>query len=243
VEPDPAHPAPAAWVACNHFRERLRGQLEATIPGIDHLGIEVPSNAQSTSCLTDTTQGADLKLTVVSSSFDGVRMLQRQRLVHVALQSELASGAIHSLPDLQTLTPEQWTTKRSAAHLKWVDERLRAAIPNVEHLDIVDSTDGHAAVGFEDGSKRALDPNGVELQLTVVSAFFDGMKLIERQMLVSDALGPELLSGAIHSLPQLRTLTPKQWSARVAGAKGGATVKRQRTECEGGSCAKLMCKY
>merc|ERR1712050_361406 len=103
-------------------------------------------------------------------------------------------------------TPAQWC----ASGLKWVDERLRTAIPDLEHLEIVDVTNGHAVVGFSDGSRRALDPNGLELQLLLVSATFNNLRTIERHRMVSDALGPELVSGAIHALPRLKTLTPDQ---------------------------------
>lgn len=147
----------------------MRKHLEATIPNVELLLVEDTSIGQPASCNVDGRCGADLKLTVVSPSFEGIHSLQRQRLVHVALEWELASGAIHSLPELQTLTPVEWV---KSARFSWVEERLRAGIPQVEHLDITDVTNGHAVLGFRDGSKRALNPNGLELQICVVSPAF-----------------------------------------------------------------------
>merc|ERR1719436_1535958 len=145
-------------------------------------------------------------------------MLERQRLVHVTLQAELASGAIHSL-QLRTWTPAEWRTRAARAHLAWVDDRLRAAVPGVERLEIKDCTNGHAIEGFLDGSRRALDPNGLELELTVVSKVFQGMRPLERQRLVSGALGPELLSGAVHALPRMKAWTPEQWDMKKKQAE------------------------
>jgi acid stress-induced BolA-like protein IbaG/YrbA len=157
---------------------------------------------------------------MVSAAFEGMRMLDRQRLVHLALQAELASGAIHSL-QLRTWTPEQWRARAARGYLAWVDDRLRAAVPAVEHLDIKDCTNGHAIEGFLDGSGRALDPNGLELELTVVSQAFRDMRPLARQRLVSEALGPELVSGKIHALPRMKAWTPEQWQAKRAAAPAG----------------------
>lgn len=227
-------PQPSSWVSCGHAQERLRRLLEATVPGIDHLEIEDMAAGTSPGCFADGRCGAHLRLTLVSGSFEGIRMLDRYRLIHTALQKELGSGAIHSLPNLQALTPMQWRTKAVAAHLRWVDERLRGTIPDLRHLEIRDVTNGHAVVGFADGSRRALDPNGLELELTVVSAVFDGLRLLERQRMVGDALAPELTSGAVHALPRLKTWTPQQWQAkamdseRSSAAADAGSPKRQR---------------
>jgi len=100
--------------------------------------------------------------------------------------------------------------------LVWVEERVRSAVPRVERVDIVDVTNGHTVEGFEDGSGRALDPGGLELQLTVVSAAFEGMTLLARQRLVFSAFAPELSSGKIHALPRMKALTPLQWQTQLA---------------------------
>jgi len=202
------------WTSCPHAQKMLRARLEAVIPGVEHLevadggGEHLEAEAEA--------DGLSLRLTVVSPSFEGVRPLQRQRLVHAALREELASGAVHSLPELRALTPPQWRQGLRAARTKWVEERLRAWVPRLQHLRILDVTNGHAEVGFADGSRRALDPHGLELELTVVSPAFEGMRLLERQRLVSEALGPELVSGAIHALPRLKTWTPEQWARMAA---------------------------
>merc|ERR1711915_979691 len=100
--------------------------------------------------------------------------------------------------------------------LAWVEERLRSAIQAIEHLEVLDVTNGHAVVGFMDGSRRALDPNGLELQLTVVSDTFQGQRPLARQRLVQEALGPEILSGAIHALPRMKTWTSGQWRTAIS---------------------------
>lgn len=224
------------WPSCPHASDHVHKKLEATISGIEFFSMEEAAPSQVGACVTeDETAPANLKLTVVSTVFDGMPILQRHRLVHVALQAELESGAIHSLPDLQTLAPEQWILKHAAARVSWVEPRLRAAIPCIEHLDILDVTNGHAVLGFKDGSKRALDPKGLELELTVVSSSFEGLKPLARQRLVSEALGAELLSGAVHALPRMKTLTPAQWQLRSselsAGSKASSdgSPKRQKT--------------
>jgi len=203
------------WAACPRAQELLREQLEAVIPGIEHLEVEDAATGQAAAC-SGPGEGAHLRLTVVSTSFEGVRPLQRQRLVHIALEAELASGAVHALPDLRAMTPAQWQESVRNARTRWVEDRLRSAIPQLQHLRIRDVTNGHAEVGFADGSKRALDPRGLELELTLVSPDFGGMRLLERQRLVSEALGPELVSGAVHALPRLKTWTPEQWAERAA---------------------------
>jgi len=157
---------------------------------------------------------------VVSSCFEGLQPLERHRRLHAALQPELSSGALHAL-SLQALTPGQAAERQGLAsicrkqneqkRLAWVEERLNQSIAGIEWLEVEDVSDGHTAVGFTDGSRRSLNPNGIELRITVVSSIFEGMRLLERQRLVSTSLAPELASGVIHALPRLRTLTPSQW--------------------------------
>jgi len=201
-------PQERSWVECPHVQARFRSQLEAAIPDIQHLEMDIECAACG--------DGADLTLLIVSDAFENYRPLDRQRLVFTALQVELSSGAIHSLQQLQTLTLAQWQLRRRKRHLAWVEERLREAVP-IEHLEITDVTNGHAVEGFFDGSKRALDPTGLELQINVVSPAFEGRKLLDRQRLVADALEPELLSGKIHALPRMKAWTIAQWHAARAG--------------------------
>lgn len=77
------------------------------------------------------------------------------------------------------------------------------------------------------------------------------MKSIDRTRLVTDALGPEIISGVIHALPRLKTLTPDQWEAATArhvrcggfecgdDARGHDSNKKPRTEEVEGGVAKL----
>eukprot|EP00927_Polykrikos_kofoidii_P076803 TRINITY_DN7382_c0_g1_i1.p1 TRINITY_DN7382_c0_g1~~TRINITY_DN7382_c0_g1_i1.p1 ORF type:complete len:262 (-),score=37.86 TRINITY_DN7382_c0_g1_i1:392-1177(-) len=208
-------PEADSWVLCPNAQAILKARLEALIPRIDRLEIESMRDEPRASNLKVAAggcqNGADIKLTIVSWHFNDMSLLQRQRLVHIALAAELESGAIHSLPELRTLTPTQWRARQGHAHLAWVEDRLRSTISGIEHLEIVDVTNGHAVIGFHDGSKRALDPHGLELQLSVVSSAFNGVRPLDRQRLVGEALGPEVLSGAIHALPRMKTWTPAQW--------------------------------
>ncbi|KAM9309182.1 bolA-like protein 1 [Pholidichthys leucotaenia] len=48
------------------------------------------------------------RVLVVSSKFEGLPLIQRQRLVHEALKEEL-SGRIHALA-IQAKTPQQWSS-------------------------------------------------------------------------------------------------------------------------------------
>lgn len=192
----------------------VEARLRAAISDIEYVDVEKVSSESTIDC--EDGCGLALKLTVISPAFDGLKLLARHRLVNDALKPELMSGAIHSLPQLQTLTPAQWQAQSTKNRLSWVDGRLRDAIPYIEHLEVQDVSDGHTAKGFTDGSKRSLNPHGLELKITVVSSSFDNMKLLERQRLVSSALHAELGTGAIHSLPHLKTLTPMQWQAKTA---------------------------
>lgn len=112
-------------------------------------------------------------------------------------------------------TAESTTGVVETSGLAWVEDRLRNAIP-IEHVEILDVTDGHTVVGFNDGSGRALVPNGLELQLTVVSPAFVGKKTLDRHRMIYKSLRTELESGAVHSLPRVKAWTPDQWQEKVA---------------------------
>lgn len=45
--------------------------------------------------------------TIVSPAFEGLRPLQRQRLINEGMKPHLDSGAVHAL-SMKTLTPAQW---------------------------------------------------------------------------------------------------------------------------------------
>jgi len=228
----------ASWASCPHAQDEIRKQIRSHIPHIEHLEVEdvhvhdlggdastspgcSATSSRSSSPSSSANPGARLRVEVVSAAFESLKPVDRQRLVHAALREELASGAIHALPELTTLTPSQWYGREAKRRIRRFEDRVREAVPGVEHLDLVDLTDGHAVQGFYDGSRRSLDPRGLELKVTVVSTAFEGMKPLARQQLVQDALGPEILSGAIHALPHLRTWTPSQYRAALA-KEGGA---------------------
>eukprot|EP00928_Gymnodinium_smaydae_P007671 TRINITY_DN12748_c0_g1_i2.p1 TRINITY_DN12748_c0_g1~~TRINITY_DN12748_c0_g1_i2.p1 ORF type:complete len:254 (+),score=70.88 TRINITY_DN12748_c0_g1_i2:55-762(+) len=205
--------APAtAWLHCPLARQRLEQRLRARIPDVEHVEID-SADVLAEGDAPSQCGGAHLRIEVVSPAFEGMRPVDRQRLVHSALSEELASGALHSLPELLTLTPAQRQRRAATARLGWVGDRIRAAVPGVQHLEIKDVTNGHAIEGFYDGSNRALDPNGLELELLVVSDAFLDLKPLARQRLVQEALGPEVISGKIHALPRMKTKTPAQWLA------------------------------
>ncbi|CAE7580631.1 Bola1 [Symbiodinium natans] len=105
---------------------------------------------------------------------------------------------------------------RAAAsdYAAWAREKLLRSIPDIRNIEVEDVSDGHTVEGFADGSKRAQDPNGRELKVLVVSGAFESLSPVQRQRLVHKALEEALSSGAIHSLPALRTLTPQQWEEK-----------------------------
>ncbi|MBD2137506.1 BolA family transcriptional regulator [Anabaena sp. FACHB-1237] len=58
----------------------------------------------------DLTGGGDhYQVTVISSQFAGKRLVQQHQLVYGALQSAMATEAIHALA-IKTYTPETWQT-------------------------------------------------------------------------------------------------------------------------------------
>jgi len=199
-------------------------RISDTIPAILHL--EVDSLESSASCISgQPEEGAWLKILVVSDTFAGLRLIDRHRLVHRALGKLLASGAVQALPELQTLTCAQWQAHLARGRIASFEAKVRAVVPQVEHLEILDLSDGHALAGFFDGSKRSLDPHGLCLKVTVVSADFEGKRILARQQMVQKALGPEINSGKIHALPNLRALTPVQWLAVLeVGVPSGQPV-------------------
>lgn len=90
-------------------------------------------------------------------------------------------------------------------------DALAATLAPVTWLSIADRTDGHSTAGYLDG--RALDADGLDLQILVVSPRFSSCSLLERQRLVNTAIGPELKSGKVHSV-QMRCWTPAQWQGQ-----------------------------
>ena len=54
--------------------------------------------------------GLELLLVVVSERFEGISLLQRQRIVNSVLAADLASGRLHSVR-MKSWTPAQWEGK------------------------------------------------------------------------------------------------------------------------------------
>eukprot|EP00405_Crypthecodinium_cohnii_P011198 CAMPEP_0206433100 /NCGR_PEP_ID=MMETSP0324_2-20121206/8331_1 /ASSEMBLY_ACC=CAM_ASM_000836 /TAXON_ID=2866 /ORGANISM="Crypthecodinium cohnii, Strain Seligo" /LENGTH=266 /DNA_ID=CAMNT_0053899299 /DNA_START=76 /DNA_END=876 /DNA_ORIENTATION=+ len=234
------------WSSCPRAQEKLRLRIHALIPKTHSVELEevvlteeeeqqeldlstVASSSASSDVSSTEGRGVRLRLEVVSETFENMRSTDRQRMVQRALENELASGAIHALPDLRTLTPVQWHRNQ----IQRFEQRLHEKVGGIERLEIIDLTDGHAVEGYFDGSGRSLDPRGLELQVAVVSSAFEGLRPLARHQLVQDALGPEILSGAIHALPHLKTWTPAQWKKIVEKAGGSQEVAAEK------GCAKL----
>ncbi|CAJ1403270.1 unnamed protein product [Effrenium voratum] len=227
------------WPSCPHAQTRLRQQLEAQIPDITYLDLQDlsqrDSSDQAEAC--EDQRQVKLGITVVSQAFQGLPRLQRHRMVHSALQRELAQGAIHALPEMKTFTPEEWFQRDVRDAREWVEPRLRQAISQIEHLEVQDVTNGHAVVGYLDGSRRALNPNGLELELLVVSSSFANMKTLQRQQLVNGALAKELMSGEIHALPRMKVYTPDQWERLKSSQQQPQLVSDMKRQKLGTQCA------
>lgn len=81
----------------------------------------------------------------------------------------------------------------------------------VAWLCISDVTDGHAVEGFRDG--RALDADGREMLVLVVSERFQKKSPLQRHRMVNRVFQTDLESGSLHSV-RMKCLTPDQWERR-----------------------------
>lgn len=57
-----------------------------------------------------TPDGEHYEVIVVSSAFEGKRLVQQHQLVYKAIQQEMLSGAIHAMA-VKTFTPEAWQSE------------------------------------------------------------------------------------------------------------------------------------
>eukprot|EP00435_Cladocopium_sp_Y103_P024930 s951_g6.t1 len=108
---------PLSWTGPSGERDIVKWateKLQRNIPDIHHLAVQDVSDGHTSDGFFDGSgrsrhpDGKELKVLIVSDAFDTLSMLDRQRLVHMALKEGLRSNAIHALPSLQTLTLEQW---------------------------------------------------------------------------------------------------------------------------------------
>lgn len=62
-----------------------------------------------------------------------------------------------------------------------------------------------------------VDGSGDKFQLTVVTDRFEGLRRVQKQQLIYQALGEHIASGAIHAVT-MQTLTREEWrKARLFG--------------------------
>jgi len=54
-----------------------------------------------------TGDGSHFDATVISTTFAGKSLLERQRMVYATVNEQIASGELHAL-SIKTFTPEQW---------------------------------------------------------------------------------------------------------------------------------------
>ena len=96
-----------------------------------------------------------------------------------------------------------------------IETALRVLVP--VHLELINESYKHNV------------PKGSESHwnVVVVSAVFEGQRLVRRQRAVYGALKAEM-SGGIHALT-MKTLTPEEWAA------SGGQVSNPSPECLGGS--------
>ncbi len=86
---------------------------------------------------------------------------------------------------------------------------LRDAFPDAEELSVADRTGG-----------------GDHFQVTVTSARFDGLPLLEQHRLVNDALAGPLADGTIHELRIKTRGSDELWTPLAAAFSGRAGFAR-----------------
>ena len=72
--------------------EEVQALIEAGMPG---------------STVTVTGDGSKFEATVVSSEFEGMTMVQEQKMVYATVNEQITSGALHALT-IKAYTPEEW---------------------------------------------------------------------------------------------------------------------------------------
>jgi len=78
--------------------DAVKAALQSNLQGVRRVEVEDLSDG----C------GSKFNALIVADSFEGVALLDRQRMVHAALKEEMKK--IHALT-MKTMTPAQWTAK------------------------------------------------------------------------------------------------------------------------------------
>ncbi len=52
-------------------------------------------------------EGCNFSVTIISQQFEGMSMVQEQKLVYATLSAQIASGEIHAVT-IKAYTPEEW---------------------------------------------------------------------------------------------------------------------------------------
>ena len=99
----------SAMISAGEVERRLR----ASVPGVEALEVEDVSDGHTSTAAalasgrSQLAGGREFRILIISAVFEGMALIDRQRLVTGALAAELESGAIHSLPALRAWTPAQ----------------------------------------------------------------------------------------------------------------------------------------
>lgn len=72
--------------------EQVQAQLLAAFPGAEVIV---------------SGEGCNFAVTIVSQQFDGMSMVQEQKLVYATLSEQITSGEIHAVT-IKAYTPEEW---------------------------------------------------------------------------------------------------------------------------------------
>lgn len=82
-----------------------------------------------------------------------------------------------------------------------------------------DQIQDHLRQHLQDAQVYCKDLTGTQdhWEVTVVSAAFDGKRLLQQHRMVKDALANKIKDGTIHAL-SLKTFTPQRWQQVQSGA-------------------------
>ena len=93
--------------------EEVERRLRTSVPGVEALEVEDVSDGHTSTAAalasgrSQLAGGREFRILIISAVFEGMPLVDRQRLVTGALAAELESGVIHSLPALRAWTPAQ----------------------------------------------------------------------------------------------------------------------------------------